>query len=115
MENKLLAAASFSSQKFFISPEFSHMPSQIIDEIKIICVLMAEKLGCTFLMEFSHKGDITFKIISDGSFSDFDDIGADLEIKKLQREKKELLKSLKLWYLVNFTPEGENLKNTLIK
>ena len=46
---------------------------------------------------------------------DFDDIGAELEIKRLQREKKELLKALELWYAVYFTEEGEKIKEELLK
>ena len=113
MENKLLAAASYENQKFYIAPEFSSMPDQIKNEVKIICVLSAEKLLCDFLMEFTPAGDIVFKIIKPENSIDFDDIGADLEIRRIQREKKEFLKSLKLWYLIYFTPEGEEIKDQM--
>ena len=113
MENKLLAAASYENRKFYISPDFSGMPDQIKDEVKIICVLGAERLACDFLMEFSSGGDIIFKMVQPENSIDFDDIGAELEIKRIQREKKELLKSLKLWYLIYHTDEGAEIKRKM--
>ena len=113
MENRLLAAASQANQKFYLAPEFSALPSQIKDEIKIICVLGAERILCDFLMEFSPDGDIVFKIIKPEDSVDFDGIGADLEIRRIQREKKVLLSSLKLWYVVNFTEEGSKIKEKM--
>jgi len=113
MENRLLAAASYENQKFYFAPEFSGIPDQIKDEVKIICVLGAERLACDFLMEFSASGDIVFKVIQPENSIDFDDIGAELEIRRIQREKKELLKSLKLWYLIYFTEKGEEIKKEM--
>ncbi len=75
---------------------------------------MAERLGCTFLICFEESGDIVFEIIkSDGDIG-FDDIGAELEIKSLKTEKKELIKSLKLWYVINMTEEGKKLREELL-
>ena len=56
-----------------------------------------------------------FEIIKNEGDFDFDDIGAELEIKSLKSEKKELLKSLKLWYVINMTEEGNKLKEELLK
>lgn len=113
MENKLLAAASRANQKFYLAPEFSSLPGQVRDEIKIICVLGAERISCDFLMEFSPSGDIVFKIIKPENSVDFDGIGADLEIRRIQRENKDLLASLKLWYLLNYTDEGSEIKGKM--
>ena len=98
MERKVLAAASYAEQKYFLEPEFQALPESIQEEVRVICVVLAQKLGCTFLMGFNE-----------------DDIGAELEIKRLQREKKELLKALELWYVVYFTEEGEKIKEELLK
>ena len=49
---------------------------------------MAERLGCTFVISFEDSGDIVFDIIKNENDFDFDDIGAELEIKSLQAEKK---------------------------
>ena len=58
---------------------------------------MAERLGCTFLMSFEETGDLVFEIIKNEGDFDFDDIGAELEIKSLKSEKKELIKACLLY------------------
>ena len=66
---------------------------------------MAERLGCTFLMSFEETGDLVFKIIKNEENLTLT-ISAELEIKSLKSEKKELIKALKLWYVINMTDEG---------
>ena len=66
-------------------------------------------------MSFEEDGNILFEIIKNEGDFDFDDIGAELEIKSLKSEKKELLKSLKLWYVINMTEEGNKLKEELLR
>ena len=66
-------------------------------------------------MYFEESGDILFEIIKNEGDFDFDDIGAELEIKSLKSEKKELIKSLKLWYVINMTEEGKKIREELLK
>ena len=113
--NKILAVASFEKQKYFLENEFFSLPDIIKEELKVICSVMAEKLHCTFIVSFAEKGDIVFELIKMENDFDFDDIGADLEIKKIQIEKKDLLKSLKLWFIVFKTENGEKFKHILLK
>ena len=95
MEKKVLAGASREKQKYFFEPAFKEIPQAVKDDIRNICILMAERLGCTFLMSFEETGDLVFEIIKNEGDFDFDDIGAELEIKSLKSEKKELIKALK--------------------
>ena len=113
-EKKVLAAASFDKQKYYIDNQFSAVPDTIKDEVKTICVLLAQKLMCTFVVGFYKDGDVYFDILKGEYAIDFDDIGAELEIKSLMREKKELIRCLKLWYLIYKTPEGERIKQELL-
>lgn len=76
---------------------------------------MAERLGYTFLMSFEETGDLVFEIIKNEGDFDFDDIGAELEIKSLKSEKKELIKALKLWYVINMTDEGIKIREELLR
>lgn len=115
MERKVLAAASYAEQKYFLEPEFQALTESIQEEVRVICVVLAQKLGCTFLMGFNEDGELYFETVKQEDDFDFDDIGAELEIKRLQREKKELLKALELWYAVYFTEEGEKIKEELLK
>lgn len=114
MEKKVLAGASREKQKYFFEREFDSLPQSVKDEIRNICIIMAERLGCTFLIYFEESGDILFEIIKNEGDFDFDDIGAELEIKSLKSEKKELIKSLKLWYVINMTEEGRKIREELL-
>ena len=115
MDKKVLAGASRQKQKYFFEPEFNALPQTVKDEIRNICIIMAERLGCTFLISFEDNGDILFEIVKNEGDFDFDDIGAELEIKSLKREKKELIKALKLWYVINMTEDGAKIREELLK
>ena len=115
MDKKVLAGASREKQKYFFEPEFNAIPQAVKDEIRNICIVMAERLGCTFLISFEESGDILFEIVKNEGDFDFDDIGAELEIKSLKREKKELIKALKLWYVINMTEDGAKIREELLK
>ena len=110
MKKKVLAAASYEKQKYFMEPDFQALPEEVQKEIKILCVLTAQKLCCSFLMGFEEDGTVYFEIIKAEKDMDYDEIGAELEIKRIQTEKKELLKALKLWYVFFCTEEGQKMK-----
>lgn len=115
MEKKVLAAASFEKKKYYFAEEFSALPLEIQQEVQILCVTAANQLMCTFVLGFFPTGDLFIETVRGENAADFDDIGAELTVKKIRREKKELLKALKLWYLVFCTPEGEKLQAGLRK
>ena len=110
MERKVLAAASCAEQKYFLEQEFEALPESIQEEVRVICVVMAQKLRCTFLMGFTEAGKLYFETVRQEDDFDFDEIGAELEIKRIQREK-----ALELWYAVYFTEDGERIKAELLK
>ncbi|WMI80844.1 DUF6145 family protein [Anaerotignum sp. MB30-C6] len=110
MSELVLAAASYEKQKYYLEPKFQALPESIQEEVRMICVTKAQKLCCTFLMGFHEDGEIYFKTVKREDDFDFDEIGAELEIKELFRTQKELLVSLKVWFTIYFTKEGENLK-----
>lgn len=115
MEKRILAAASFEQQKFFFEPEFKEMPENIKQEVKILCVTTAQKLSCTFSIGFYDDSEVFFEIIKPEDYIDFDDIGAELEIKELQRKEKEFIKSLSLWHTIYKTDEGKFIKDKIDK
>ena len=115
MEPMTVAAASFSQQKYVLAEDFSTLPDEIKEDIKVLCVLTAQKLGCTFLLDMDEEGDISFRIVRDTDDLNFDEIGAELEVKEISRKQKELLKALKLWYTVFKTEEGKKMQEQLLK
>lgn len=115
MEKTVLAGASWEKQKYFYEPKYNAIPNAIKDELRNICVLTAEKLRCTFLMTFEKNGDLMFEVIKNEGDFNFDDIYAELLIKKLRSENKELINSLKLWYVIHETEDGERVKEEMLK
>ena len=115
MEKIVLAAASFEKEKYFFNDQFEKLPESIKKDIKVITVVLANNLMCTIVMGFYETGDIYFEAIKREEASDFDDIGAELEIKVLQKEKADFLEKLRLWYLVYNTKEGKEMKDELLK
>ena len=109
MAKKILAAANNKEQKYFMEEEFKFLPDTIKEDLKRICVYMAEKLNCTFLVGFDDNGDVYFETIKHEGDFDFDEIGAELEIKRLQKEE------LELWYVLFCTKEGAPAKEELMR
>lgn len=100
MNKIVMYAASCYNQKYYFNTEFEDLPIEVKNEIKTVCVSLAEKLHCIFVIGFYVDGTVYIETQSEESDYNFDDIGSQLEIKKLQKEKEELFKSLKLWYNV---------------
>ena len=71
-ENIVLCGASSYEQKYYFNQDFKALPDHIKKELQIMCVLFT------------------------------DEIGSGLKIRQYQREKKELLESLELYYRVVF-------------
>ena len=115
MSDLVLAAASYEKQKYYLEPKFQELPESIQEDVRIICVTTAQKLLCTFIIGFHEDGEIYFNTVKREDDFNFDEIGAELEIKEIFRTQKELLSALKLWFTVFFTKEGENLKDELLK
>ena len=104
-EEKVLCAASAYEQKFYLNPEFDALPESIKEEIKIMCVLYTEDVGGILTLEFEPDGTLEFKVQADDGDYLFDEIGSGLKIRRYQREKRELLEALELYYRVVFLGE----------
>ena len=68
---KIMAAASFDKQKYYLDDEFSSLPQGIKDEVQTICVYLAEKLMCTFAVGFYLESLRSMETISNDVFSFF--------------------------------------------
>ena len=80
----VLCGANSYDEKYYLNEAFSNLPTQIKEE----------------LLEFDGNGELLFRTQAvEGDYS-YDEIGAALKIKELQREKEDLLRSLQLYYQV---------------
>lgn len=100
-QQEIIGGTNYLEQKYFFNPKFSNLPKNIQDEIQIILVTMAEKLGCIFLMGvYKDDGELYFQCVQYDNDFNFDNIGSELEIKKYQKIHKELIESIELWYKI---------------
>ena len=72
-EKVVLCGASSYEEKYYFNEDFSALPEEVKRELKILCVLFVSEVG---------------------------GIGSGLKIKSIQKEKRELLASLELFYRV---------------
>ena len=108
----VLCGANAYEKKYYFNPEFTSLPEQIQDELHIMCVLFTEEIGGIFTVEYSEEGDLELKTEALEADAMYDDIGGPLRIKQLQEEKRELFRSLELFYQVFFLGlDVEGLEN----
>jgi len=106
----VLCGASAYEQKYYFNQDFQSLPEAVKQELQIMCVLYTEDVGGILTLEFDEKGQLQFKTEALEADAFYDEIGSVLQIKKLQKEKKELLESLEMYYRVFFlgeTPDEE--------
>lgn len=97
-EKQIIVTASYYEQKYFMNPQFASLPKEIQKELIQISILFAQKIRCIFIIGFDKGGHIFLETRSIPNDFDFDEIGGELEIKKLQQEKQELWSALEYWY-----------------
>ncbi len=99
-EPTVLCGASAYEEKYYLNPVFSRLPEHIKDELKIMCVLYTQKVGGVFTLEFDEEGNLRFRTEAQEADFFYDEIGSELEIKKLRQTKEDLLRALELYYQV---------------
>ncbi len=103
MERTVLCGASAYEEKYYFNPQFDLLPQSVKDELQIMCVLFTEDVGGVLTLEYNEEGHLEFRVIAADDDFDYDEIGSGLKIRQYQREKRELLESLELYYKVFFT------------
>ena len=105
----VLCGANAYEQKYYFNPDFGKLPDAIKEELQIMCVSFTEKCGGVFVVEFDENGELRLQTEAEPSDALYDDIGAELEIKRLQTGRRELFAELSLFYRVVFLGEKADL------
>ena len=99
MEDELvLCAANAYIQKYYFNEDFSKLPESVREELQILCVTFTEEIGGIFTLYFNEEGTLCMRTEASESDGLYDDIGAELKIKQIRRDKEELFESLELFY-----------------
>lgn len=101
----VLCGANSYEEKYYLNPDFAQLPQGIKDELKIMCVLYVHDVGGILTLVFEDDGQLSLEVSSEEFDPTFDEIGSQLKIKEIQREKQELLEALQIFYKVFFLGE----------
>ena len=101
----VLCGASAYEKKYYLNEDFKALPQQIQDELKIMCVLFTVDIGGVLTLVFDEEGNLLLEVSANEGDLLYDDIGSELKIRQIRKEKAELLQSLELYYKVFFLGE----------
>ncbi len=96
----VLCASSAYDKKYYFNQIFQGIPQSVKDELKIMCVLFTEDVGGILEVIYNEDGELEFRTSADEGDYLYDEIGSILKVKELQRNKRELLESLEVFYRV---------------
>ena len=95
-ERVVLCGASAYEQKYYLNEDFQNLPSQIQDELKIMCVLFTEDVGGVLTLVYDEEGTLLLEVSRDEGDLLYDEIGSEWKIRQIQREKSYLLQALEM-------------------
>ena len=94
----ILCGANSYEQKYYFNQEFNLIPDSIKEELRTICVLFTEEVGGAFMIGFTEEGELVLMTDADEEDILYDEIGAGLLVKELQKRRQELFESLEMFY-----------------
>ncbi|MDD5832106.1 MAG: DUF6145 family protein [Clostridiales bacterium] len=89
MDRVLCGANAQSMKYFFNEEEFGKLPGAVRDELKAMCVSYCADVGGVITLVFDDENHLHFQTVSP-----IDEIGAELKIRKYQRDNAELFGQL---------------------
>lgn len=106
-ERCVLCGANSYDAKYYFNQDFAKIPESIKKELNIICVLFTEDVGGIFEIIFDEDGELKLETAaSDGDYL-YDEIGAALLVREVQKSRQELFESLKMFYKLMVLGEEE--------
>ena len=105
-KNVVLCAASAYEEKNYLTPGFKALPERIKQELQYLCVLYTHKVGGILVLEFDEDGSLIFRTEAKENDFSYDEVGSVLEIKSIQKEQRELLEELEMFYKVVYLGES---------
>ena len=98
----MICGANSYDKKYYFNKKFDNLPTNIKEELNIICVLFTEECGGVFTISFTPFGHIEFDTRHEESDLFYDEISARLLIKEIRRKKSEMLEALSIYFRVTF-------------
>ncbi|MBO5521656.1 MAG: hypothetical protein J5973_08285 [Eubacterium sp.] len=103
---EVLCAANAYIQKYYFNEDFSLLPTQIQEELQVLCVTFTEEVGGIFLLAFDEDGSLQIRTEAAEEDALYDEIDSAWKVKQIREEKEELFRSLEMFYRVFADPDG---------
>lgn len=113
MEKELLISVSPYVQKYYINEKFNDLPEDIKDTLRAKLAVIAEKTHAIISLGFNEDSDVYVEYKYE-DLSYVDEIGIELRMKSFQKEEVELIKAIKMWYMIYHTPNGAMVRDVVI-
>lgn len=99
-EKMVLCVSNGYEKKYYLNDQFSNLPEQVQQELKIMSVLFTEEVGGILILQYEEDG--TLQIVTEADEGDllYDEIACGLKVKEMQMNKRELLESLEMYFKV---------------
>lgn len=101
-EKEVLCAANSYTEKYYLNPKFGGLPKGILDELQILCVSFVEDVGGIVKMEFNEDGEVEISSFAEDFDYFYDEIGAGLIMRRMEREQQELFEALGNYYRIKY-------------
>ena len=113
MKKEVLISVSPYVQKYYINETFTDLPEDIKETLRAKLAVIAEKAHAIITLGFNENGEIYLEYKYE-DLSYVDEIGVELRMKKFQQEEGELLKAIKVWYMIYHTPNGAIVREVIL-
>ena len=94
----VLCAASAYNKKYYLNPDFDGLPDPVKKELQIMCVLFTEDIGGIIELYFDENGSLHLMTDSEEGDLTYDNIGAPLKIKQIQKDQRQLFTELEEYF-----------------
>ena len=98
----VICGANSYDKKYYFNKKFDNLPTNIKEELHIICVFFTEEAGGIFTISFTPFGHIEFDTRHEEGDLLYDEISARLLIKEIRMRKREMLDALSIYFRVTF-------------
>lgn len=99
MRESIVCIINSYEEKYFIGEEFKKLPLLVLDELKQILFELVYKNSGIIILKFLD-GDLIFEVQTESEDFFFDEIGMELDIKKVRTENEELFRNIELFYKI---------------
>ncbi len=108
-EKIIISASSAYNAKYYINPEFTNLPKEILEKIQILVVTLAQKTGGIVQVGYTKTGDLFFEVTSEENDFSYDEINAKLEVNRAKDENQQLINGLLAYYKLFISEDGKEL------